>query len=254
MEIILPARDSFKTLFCLAPFLTSKLIIPITNKLLTHKTTFSLPKQGLAMRQFSPLLLLLGLSLLVQSSLGDRLSLRRPLLGRRNKPVLKHFRLHDTDLNFFPFTDDTDSSSSHDDCIESSVPRLLQQPFQEALRLSPRQDRPEIETEKLLKAIRKLKDSMNAVGQDRNAAEIERNLQKIQSLYRIAPKSRRETLRSLLEYEKELGVHGPDGRLKDPSGAMGLLWIRRSLAFQERMYSLILDNAMKTNEAALQGE
>ena len=207
------------------------------------------------MRQFSPLLLLLGLSLLVQSSLGDRLSLRRPLiLGRRNKPVLKHFPLDDTDLNFFPFTDDTDSSS-HDDCIESSVPRLLQQPFQEALRLSPRQqDRPEIETEKLLKAIRKLKESMNAVGQDRNAAEIERNLQKIQSLYRIAPKSRRETLRSLLEYEKELGVHGPDGRLKDPSGAMGLLWIRRSLEFQERMYSLILDNAMKTNEAALQGE
>ena len=93
---------------------------------------------------------------------------------------------------------------------------------------------------------------MNAVGQDRNAAEIERNLQKIQSLYRSAPRGRRETLRSLLEWEKETGIHGPDGKLKDPSGAMGLLWIRRSLAFQERMYSLILDKPIATSEAALQ--
>jgi hypothetical protein len=103
---------------------------------------------------------------------------------------------------------------------------------------------------------------MVAVGQERNAAELGRNLQKLEHLHSIAPTGRKETIRSLLQYEKELGVHGQNNddtdpqrprRLKDPSGAMGLLWIRRTLAFQERLYTHILENTnVPSHKAALQ--
>jgi len=67
---------------------------------------------------------------------------------------------------------------------------------------------------------------------------------------------RHETLSSILHYEKKLGVHKPgsakkkkggDGDdasqavLKDPSAAIGLLWMRRSFAFQCEWYRQLLD-------------
>lgn len=140
-----------------------------------------------------------------------------------------------------------------------SVPQRLVQPFAAALlpnnKSNNNHEQPhlEIKTEKLLDACRTLEDSMVALGQDRNAAEIARNIRKVEALHQMAPPGRRETLRSLLEYEKELGVHGPNGKLKDASGAMGLLWIRRSLAFQERMYSQLLENPVRPpHEVALE--
>jgi len=177
---------------------------------------------------------------------GDRLLLKRHPLAR-TKPKLKFFRLKDTDVRVFSLRDPKPVQD-----ISNCVPRRLLRPFEAVLRRSPAKDQPEIETEKLIEACRELKASMVAVGQDRNAAEIDRNLKKVEALHRMAPRGRRETLRALLEYEKELGVHGQDGRLKDPSAAIGLLWIRRSLAFQERMYTYVLDGPVApTNEAAL---
>ena len=176
---------------------------------------------------------------------GEHLLLRRPLI--RNKLSRKTFRLKDTDFQVFSLTDTKPAQD-----ISNCVPRRLLRPFEAVLRRSPAKDQPEIETEKLIDACRELQTSMIAVGQGRTAAEIDRNLKKVEALHRMAPRGRRETLRALLEYEKELGVHGQDGRLKDPSGAMGLLWIRRSLAFQERMYTYILDRPVApTHEAAL---
>ena len=180
---------------------------------------------------------------------ADRvLIIKRPLLP--SPPILlKNLRLEGIDDNFLPLPRRGTSSQS-----TTSVPKRLLEPFAQVLQScsSEKNHQRDIETDKLLKACRKLKEAMATVGQDRNAAELGRNLKKIESLHRAAPPGRRETLRALLEYEKELGVHGPNGQLKDPSGAMGLLWIRRSLAFQERLYSNILEKSMPAREAALQ--
>lgn len=109
----------------------------------------------------------------------------------------------------------------------------------------------ELDTLYLLKACRKLEMTMKLIGQRQSAREMENNIHKVEALYHSAPHARRKTLEMLLEYEKELGIHQPNGILKDPSAAMGFLWIRRSLSFQYKMYSLILDSNLSTTEAAL---
>jgi hypothetical protein len=129
-----------------------------------------------------------------------------------------------------------------------SLPLPLIQPFRDVLSFT----RTEIDMDKLLRACRKLKHTMECVGQDANAADLARNIQKVQDLQASAPRGRRETLRSLLQFEKETGIHGRNAALKDPSGAVGLLWIRRSLAFQHRMYSLVLNKNQPPTEAAFQ--
>lgn len=147
----------------------------------------------------------------------------------------------------------------------SSIPRRLLTSFAAALSspgnepLPPQQTAHDIQTTELLHACHLLKDCLRTLGgQDRNTAEnVARNIRKFQALYEMAPAGRRETLRLLLAYEKELGIHGGgsmDGNIKprDRSGAMGLLWIRRSLALQERMFSLMLENpTWSSKEAAL---
>jgi hypothetical protein len=55
----------------------------------------------------------------------------------------------------------------------------------------------------------------------------------------------------LLEYEKAMGIHGPHGTLKDPSAAIGILWIRRSLSFQSRMYTSLLEPGTDPKDATL---
>ena len=39
------------------------------------------------------------------------------------------------------------------------------------------------------------------------------------------------TLRGLLELERDSGIHGRGGVLADPSAAMAILWLRRSMDF-----------------------
>lgn len=58
------------------------------------------------------------------------------------------------------------------------------------------------------------------------------------------------TLSNLLSFERGLGIH--DGSiLKDPSGAMGLLWIRRSLAHHCDLYSSLLHKSIHPKDAAM---
>lgn len=105
----------------------------------------------------------------------------------------------------------------------------------------------------LLSACEDLATAMRALGQTRSAQELEKNIGKVDR------KSHR-TVEELLRYEKSLGIHGKGGGLKDPSSAMGLLWIRRALAFQLKWYELILASddvspgvaAMQAYEAELE--
>jgi len=109
----------------------------------------------------------------------------------------------------------------------------------------------EIDTHQLLQACRKLEASMRSIGQSQAAKEMENNICKVEALYKQTTDKQRRTLTHLLEYEKSLGIHEPGGLLKDPSAAIGLLWIRRSLSFQYKMYSILLTEKKTPTEAAL---
>lgn len=63
------------------------------------------------------------------------------------------------------------------------------------------------------------------------------NLQKVNSAW--VSLGRPPTLRGLLEGEKARGIHGRNGVLKDPSGAMALLWMRRMLQFTVAFFEAI---------------
>jgi len=109
----------------------------------------------------------------------------------------------------------------------------------------------EIDTKQLLKAIRAHLELMKSGGAALClvAKDLDCNLRKVEALYTRSPKECK-TLASLLELERNSGIH--DGnRLKDPSAAMGLLWIRRSLAFQSDLYgSLVPADGMHPKDAA----
>jgi len=96
----------------------------------------------------------------------------------------------------------------------------------------------DLHTPRLLRACRQLERVMRHVGQRANANELHRNIQKVQVAYDAAPPSDRETVSQLLRYETNvLGLHGPGGAIHDPSAAVGLLWLRRSLEFQQKLYA-----------------
>lgn len=71
------------------------------------------------------------------------------------------------------------------------------------------------------------------------AKDLENNLQKAEKPFKKSPKQGK-TLSSLLESERESGIHHGN-ILKEQSAAMGLLWIRRSLAFQLELYASLID-------------
>jgi len=71
------------------------------------------------------------------------------------------------------------------------------------------------------------------------AKDLESNLQKAEKPFQKSPKQGK-TLSSLLEREREAGIHN-GSKLKEQSAAMGLLWIRRSLAFQLELYASLID-------------
>ena len=83
------------------------------------------------------------------------------------------------------------------------------------------------------------------------AKDLEGNLRKAEALFKKHP-NKCKTLSSLLELERESDIHNGNV-LKDPSAAMGLLWIRRSLAFQSRLFeSLLPSDGLHPKDAAMQ--
>lgn len=111
----------------------------------------------------------------------------------------------------------------------------------------------DVDTARLLKACRAHLILMKTGGAALRlvAKDMETNLNKAESLFKKLSKEEGRYLTSLLKVERESGIH--DGSmLKDASAAMGLLWIRRSLAFQLDLYSsLIPSNGRHPKDAAL---
>jgi hypothetical protein len=111
--------------------------------------------------------------------------------------------------------------------------------------------RSDIDTLHLLRACRKFESLMKDIGEQQVAKDMEGNIEKVLALYQQTPPHRRRTISALLEYEKAMGIHGPHGILKDPSAAVGILWIRRSLSFQSRMYKALLEPGMDPKDATM---
>lgn len=81
----------------------------------------------------------------------------------------------------------------------------------------------------LLMACQRFTSSMEAVGQGQSAREMRKNIQKIGKV------PRNSDMKEFLRDEKNTNIHPYKSNgaiLKDPSCAMGLLWVRRSLDFQ----------------------
>jgi hypothetical protein len=98
-----------------------------------------------------------------------------------------------------------------------------------------------IDTKNLLLACKEYVSVLKDMGERQVAYDMQGNVKKLEALYSTSPAHRRTTISELLKFEKTKGVHQP-GRLKESSGAMGLLWIRRSLSCQHRMYGMLLEN------------
>ena len=99
----------------------------------------------------------------------------------------------------------------------------------------------EVDTAQLIKACRAHLIFMKSGGSSLRlvAKDLESNLQKAERPFKKSP-NQGKTLSSLLESEREAGIH-QGSILKEQSAAMGLLWIRRSLSFQLELYSSLFD-------------
>jgi hypothetical protein len=106
------------------------------------------------------------------------------------------------------------------------------------------QESPDIDIPQLLKACHTFQSQMERVGQNRTSRDLAANIQKVQMLYNQAPLDKRDSMTCLLQYERSVNIHPPAGSrvLHDPSGAIGLLWIRRSIAFQTEWYRNVLND------------
>ncbi|KAL3801648.1 hypothetical protein HJC23_013153 [Cyclotella cryptica] len=106
----------------------------------------------------------------------------------------------------------------------------------------------EVEVGQLLKACRAHLTLVKSGGTALKlvAKDMENNLLKAEALYHhIRSTNRGRDLTSLLEVEREQGIHNGNV-LQDQSAAMGLLWIRRSLAFQMDLYSSLMPSSTKS--------
>ncbi|KAL3762355.1 hypothetical protein ACHAWU_003860 [Discostella pseudostelligera] len=108
----------------------------------------------------------------------------------------------------------------------------------------------EVDTAQLLKACRAHVDLMKTGGPSLRlvAKDLESNVQKAERAFKTLPKDSKDLI-SLLESEKRLGIHNGD-ELEEKSAAMGLLWIRRSLAFQLDLYSSLIHGQVHPRDAA----
>ena len=74
------------------------------------------------------------------------------------------------------------------------------------------------------------------------------NLEKVRQAWK--KHGQPSTLRGLLQAEIDAKIHRPGGNLKDPSAAIALVWVRRSLAFQAGMLEGLAEDPSATLSAA----
>lgn len=124
--------------------------------------------------------------------------------------------------------------------------------FEAAIQAFNQDDR-DIHVGRLLSACERLEGTMRRIGFNQGAKDIGGNIRKIRQLYSMAPPSQRDSMPDLLRYEMEMGVHDDSNgvrRIKDPSAAMGFLWLGRTLNYQNDMFRLMIDENEEPYHAA----
>jgi len=108
----------------------------------------------------------------------------------------------------------------------------------------------EVDTAQLLRACRAHVDLMKTGGPSLRlvARDLESNVKKAEEAFRQSPRDG-QRLSALLERERGRGVH-KGSELHERSAAMGLLWIRRSLAFQLDLYACLASGDGHPRDAA----
>lgn len=108
----------------------------------------------------------------------------------------------------------------------------------------------EVDTAQLLRACRAHVDLMKTGGPSLRlvAKDLESNVRKAEDAFRLSPREG-QRLSALLERERDRGMHN-GSELHERSAAMGLLWIRRSLAFQLDLYACLASGDGHPREAA----
>ena len=125
----------------------------------------------------------------------------------------------------------------------------------------------DIDAIELLAACKNFLPVMKNFGPDAAAKDFGRNLKKAEALCKSFrngghgeddleksssrnSKGGKQTLNELLQFEVDAGIHKPNGVLKDPSGAVGFLWMRRSIAYQHALFEAVIAGS-DPKEAAL---
>lgn len=110
-------------------------------------------------------------------------------------------------------------------------------------------DSGQIDMTQLLQALHGLNELLVDIGQHQSARELRRNLEKVEAFANRHDAARGETsMEQVLLQEKALATHkycplqGQLVSLKDPSCAMALLWIRRSIKFLYHVFQSLTQN------------
>ena len=147
------------------------------------------------------------------------------------------------------------SPSSQNAKAPTSKLHGLTKAFQEVV--SPEKKQDNVHVGNLLKAMSKMEDHMRSVGMKQQANELKSNYDKVMRLYSAAPTETRDSLRELLQWELDTGIHGdtennrkPIVKVKNQSGAMGLFWLGHTVKYQHDLYRLMMDEGMNPVEAA----
>ena len=124
--------------------------------------------------------------------------------------------------------------------------------FEEAISAASETDSNDIHVGHLLTACERLGETMESIGFSQSARDIAGNIQKVRRVRSTLPPSQRDSMPAIVEYEMRTGVHS--GRstkdLKGNSATMGLLWLGRSLSYQNDMFHQMIHEHQNPYEAA----
>lgn len=115
----------------------------------------------------------------------------------------------------------------------------------------------ELHVGRLLDACHVFADALEQTGPQAVKRDFNGNLVKAKELAQSAPKGSRErhrhikTLGDILKYEQSVLKLHHGNKLKDPSGAVGFLWMRRSLEFQAELYKGLINGKSSKDAAVL---
>lgn len=111
----------------------------------------------------------------------------------------------------------------------------------------------DLSVEALLKACWQFEAEMRQYGNMAAAHDFRQNIRKVEAVYDKASPNQRHTVARLLAFEQSIGGdrHKRNGRLKEHSAAMGLVWIYRNLAAQHQTYSNAFIAGLEPLEASL---